>query len=176
MLLEHPKSRFEEIYKVYEEAFPAIERRTKKGQEEVFDSLAYQVRIIEEQGEVLAFLGYWELPGCVFLEHLATLEKSRGKGFGKQLVEEVLKETAKPVFLEIEPVTKDDPMTERRAGFYQRLGFHLNPFYYQQMPLKPEDNPIRLMIMSYGTPFTKEEFLPYKKEIYHFVYGVEASL
>ncbi len=176
MLIEHPKSRFEEIYKVYVEAFPAIERRTREGQEKVFEHPAYQVRIIEEQGEVLAFLGYWELPGCVFLEHLATLEKSRGKGFGKQLVEEVLKETLKPVFLEIEPVTKDDPMTERRAGFYQRLGFYLNPFDYQQMPLKPEDAPFRLMIMSYGRPFTNEEFFPYKKEIYEIVYKVEATL
>jgi GNAT superfamily N-acetyltransferase len=176
MLIEHPKSRFEEIYKVYVEAFPAIERRTREGQEQVFDNPAYQIRIIEEQGEVLAFLGYWELPGCVFLEHLATLEKSRGKGYGKQLVEEVLKETPKPVFLEIEPVTKDDPMTERRAGFYQRLGFYLNDFDYLQMPLKPEDAPLRLMIMSYGRPFTNEEFFPYKKEIYEIVYKVEAIL
>ena len=175
MLLKHPKSRFEEIYQVYEEAFPAIERRTREGQEKVFDHPLYRVRIVEEEGKVFAFLGYWELSGCIFLEHLATLKQSRGKGYGKRLVEEVLKETEKPVFLEIEPVTEADPMTGRRAGFYERLGFHLNPFFYEQMPLKPEDNPLRLMIMSYGAPMTKEEFLPYKKEIYEMVYGVKVT-
>lgn len=175
MLLKYPKSRFEEIYQVYEEAFPAIERRTREGQERVFDHPLYRIRIVEEEGRGFAFLGYWELSGCIFLEHLATLKQSRGKGYGKRLVEEVLKETEKPVFLEIEPVTEADPMTGRRAGFYERLGFHLNPFFYEQMPLKPEDNPLRLMIMSYGAPMTKEEFLPYKKEIYEMVYGVKVT-
>lgn len=175
MLLKHPKSRFDEIYMVYEEAFPAIERRTKEGQEKVFENPSYRIRIIEEEGEILAFLGYWELPGCIFLEHLATLKKSRGKGYGRVLVEEVLNEAEKPVFLEVEPVSEEDPMTGRRAGFYERLGFYLNPFFYQQMPLKPEDEPFRLMIMSYGAPVSEEEFLPYKKEIYELVYGVEIT-
>lgn len=172
MFLNNPQSRFEEIYRVYEESFPDMERRTREGQKQVFHNPDYRVRIVEEGGEILAFLGYWELPGCIFLEHLATTEKSRGKGHGKALVEEVLKEAEKPVFLEIEPVTDEDPMTGRRAGFYERLGFHLNPFDYQQMPLKPEDEPMKLMIMSYKTAITEKEFETYKKEIYRLVYGV----
>jgi GNAT superfamily N-acetyltransferase len=172
MFLKHPQSRFEEIYRVYEESFPDIERRTREGQKRVFDNPDYRIRIVEEEGKILAFLGYWDLPGCVFLEHLATTEKSRGKGYGKLLVEEALKESEKPVFLEIEPVTEADPMTGRRAGFYERLGFHLNSFYYRQMPLKPEDEPMRLMIMSYGGTVGEKEFELYKKEIYRLVYGV----
>ncbi len=172
MFLNNPQSRFEEIYSVYEESFPDLERRTKEGQKKVFHNPDYRIRIVEEEGEILAFLGYWNLPGCIFLEHLATTEKSRGKGYGKVLVKEVLKEAEKPVFLEIEPVTEADPMTGRRAGFYQRLGFHLNSFDYQQMPLKPEDEPMKLMIMSYERAVTETEFEPYKKEIYRLVYGV----
>ncbi|WP_394523151.1 GNAT family N-acetyltransferase [Lacrimispora sp. JR3] len=172
MLLNTPQSRFEEIYRVYEEAFPEVERRTREGQKKVFQNPDYRIRIAEEEGEVAAFLGYWNLPGCVFLEHLATAEKSRGKGYGKLLVEEVLAEAEKPVFLEIEPVTEDDPMTARRARFYERLGFYLNSFDYLQMPLKPEDEPIKLMIMSYGGPVAEKEFDVYKKEIYRLVYGV----
>lgn len=172
MFLKNPQSRFEEIYKIYKESFPDIERRTREGQRKVFYNPDYRIRIIEEQGEILAFLGYWDLPSCVFLEHLATLESCRGKGYGKLLVEEVLKETEKPVFLEIEPVTEADPVTGRRAEFYKRLGFHLNSFDYLQMPLKPEDEPIKLMIMSYGSPVTEKEFDIYKKEIYRMVYGV----
>jgi hypothetical protein len=30
-------------------------------------------------------------------------------------------------------------------------------------------------VTSYGKPFTEEEFMPYKKEIYEIVYGVSLS-
>ncbi|WP_077612131.1 GNAT family N-acetyltransferase [Clostridium sp. Marseille-P2415] len=173
MLLKNPQPRFEEIYRIYEESFPDVERRTKDGQREVFDNPRYRVRVMEENGEILAFLGYWDLPGCVFLEHLAATERCRGKGYGKLLAEEAVGETGKPVFLEIEPITEENPMTGRRAGFYERLGFYLNTFFYEQMPLKPSDGPIPLWIMSHGKSVTEEEFKPYKKEIYNIVYGVD---
>ena len=132
-------------YQIYEESFPAIERRTKEGQKRVLENPYYRVRVMEEDGVILAFLGYWDLPSCVFVEHLATTEACRGKGYGKILVEECIADTDKPIFLEIEPVTKEDPMTGRRAGFYERLGFYVNQFPYQQMPLKEGDAPIPLL-------------------------------
>lgn len=172
MMLEHGTARFEEIYHIYEESFPAIERRTREGQRTVFESPYYRVRVMEEDGVILAFLGYWDLPSCVFVEHLATTEASRGKGYGKVLVEECIAATDKPVFLEIEPITEADPMTGRRAGFYERLGFYVNQFPYEQMPLKEGDAPIALWVMSYGDVISREDFYPFKKEIYHHVYGV----
>ena len=175
MLLKNPQTRFEEIYRIYKESFPDIERRTKDDQKRVFGDPCYGVRVIEEEGKILAFLGYWDLPSCIFLEHLATTEACRGKGYGKQLVQEVMREMEKPVFLEIEPITEKDPMTKSRAGFYSRLGFHPNSFYYEQMPLKPVDRPTPLWVMSHGKPVTEEEFKPYKKEIYEIVYGVESE-
>lgn len=173
MLLRNPISRFEEIYGIYEEAFPEIERRTKTGQKKVLDNPDYRLSVVEEEGKILAFLGYWELPHCIFLEHLATTKQSRGKGYGKMLVEEVVKTAQNPIFLEIEPITELDPMTGRRAGFYQRLGFYENSFFYEQMPLKPEDAPVQLLIMSYDKTIEESEFAPFKKEIYERVYGVK---
>ena len=155
MLLNNPQTRYEEFYKIYEQSFPSIERRTKEGQKAVLEDADYRVRVVEEDGKILAFLGYWELPHCLFLEHLATTKASRGKGHGKKLVQECLKDTKKPVFLEIEPIIEEDP------------------FIYEQMPLKPEDKPMELWIMSYGSTISEEDFLPYKKEIYHSVYKKE---
>lgn len=172
MLLRNPQTRFDEIYCIYKEAFPPVERRTRDGQKKVFENSRYGVRVIEESGGIVAFLGFWELPGCVFLEHLASTKQCRGKGYGKHLVMEALRETKKPVFLEIEPITEENPMTGRRAGFYERLGFSVNSFSYEQMPLKPSDSPIPLWVMSYGGTMTEEGFKPYKKEIYEIVYGV----
>lgn len=175
MLLKNPIRCFEEIYLIYEEAFPPVERRTKEGQKRVFENPSYRVRVIKEKDTILAFLGYWELDSCVFLEHLATTPQCRGKGYGKVLAEEAAAETEKPIFLEIEPVTEEEPMTSRRAGFYERLGFCVNTFYYEQMPLKEGDQPIPLWVMSYGQPVTAEEFRPYKKEIYERVYGISCQ-
>lgn len=172
MLLDQGTTRFDEIYQIYEESFPAIERRTEQGQRAVFENPYYRVRVMEENGVILAFLGYWDLPSCVFVEHLATTEACRGKGYGKILVEECIAAAGKPVFLEIEPITEADPMTARRAGFYERLGFYVNRFPYEQMPLKEGDCPIPLWVMSHGSTISEQDFYPYKKEIYSQVYGV----
>ncbi|MEG7531775.1 MAG: GNAT family N-acetyltransferase [Hungatella sp.] len=173
MLLREPGRRFEEIYQIYEEAFPEIERRTYEGQKQVLRDNRYRLRMKELEGAVQAFLGYWELPNCIFLEHLATTKACRGLGYGKELVLECVTDTDKPIFLEIEPIHEQKPMTARRAGFYERLNFHVNRFPYEQMPLKDGDAPLPLWVMSYGEPFSKERFLPYKTEIYHHVYGIE---
>lgn len=169
-LLEQDLKRFDEIYRIYEASFPVIERRTRDGQRRAMEHPDYRLRVMEEEGSILAFLGYWDLPSCVFVEHLATTEASRGKGHGKALVLECISSTEKPVFLEIEPITDADPMTARRAAFYERLGFYANRFYYEQMPLKEGDLPIPLWVMSYGAPVEEEEFSPFKREIYHTVY------
>ena len=173
MLLKNPQTRFEEIYSIYQEAFPDSERRTKEGQRKVFENPLYRIRVLEEDGKILAFLGYWELESCLFLEHLATEKECRGGGYGKRLIEEVTGETKQPVFLEIEPVTEKNPMTGRRENFYKRLGLYTNSFAYLQMPLKPEDAPVPLWVMSYGKPVTEEKFYPFKKEIYKVVYNVQ---
>lgn len=175
MLIRKPQNRFEEIYAIYEESFPDQERRTKEGQKIVFDNPSYHIRAVEEHGKIMAFLGYWNLPGCVFFEHLATAKVSRGKGYGRLLIEEAVRETEKPIFLEIEPVTLENPITGKRAVFYERLGFCVNHFYYEQMPLKPKDSPMQLWVTSYGKLISEEAFLPYKKEIYENVYGVSLS-
>lgn len=165
-------SRFDEVYRIYQEAFPDHERRTREGQRQAMENPHYRLLIKEAEGKAIAFLGYWDLPSCIFVEHLATTPVCRGKGYGKDLVLRCLHEAKKPVFLEIEPVVAAQPMTGRRAGFYERLGFHCNHFPYLQMPLKDGDEPCPLWVMSYGRTYTEEEFQPYKKEIYENVYNV----
>lgn len=164
--------RFEEIYAIYRTSFPDVEQRTKDSQAAVLNNPYYRLYIREEEGKILAFLGCWHLPSCCFVEHLATTEACRGKGYGKDLIVECLADTEKPVFLEIELICEEDPMTGRRAGFYERLGFVANTFPYEQMPLKQGDAAIPLWVMSYGNAVTEEEFLPYKREIYQLVYGI----
>lgn len=176
MKLTDPSPCTEEIYQIYQEAFPEIERRTKEDQVKTFSHPLYRLRVIKGTDETIqAFIGYWELNSCLFLEHLAVKKECRGRGLGGILIEECIqegKETGNPIFLEIEPVTQEDPITARRERFYQRYGFFTNSFFYQQMPLKPKDKPIPLWVMSYPEPISEQDFLPYKKEIYEKVYQI----
>lgn len=165
-------SQFDEVYHIYEEAFPDQERRSREGQKKAMEDPCYRLLVKVKDGAIIAFLGYWDLPSCIFIEHLATTPVCRGKGYGKDLVVKCLHNVKKPVFLEIEPITRSNPMTARRAGFYERLGFRCNHFPYLQMALKPEDKPCTLWLMSRGKTMTEKEFFPYKKEIYQIVYGV----
>lgn len=173
MQIEKTLPHLDEVFEIYMESFPEIERRTKEGQYQVFENGRYHLYGRIEDERIAAFLGYWELPSCCFIEHLASRPEYRGRKLGESLVQECVSNTDKPVFLEIEPVTERDPFTGRRAGFYERQGFVLNRFPYEQMPLKKGDDPIPLWIMSYRKPFSREEFFPFKKEIYEIVYQTD---
>ncbi|MFR4441034.1 MAG: GNAT family N-acetyltransferase [Hungatella sp.] len=173
MKIEKTLHNLDEVYEIYLESFPEMERRTREGQYRVFEHAHYHIYGKVEDGMIVAFLGYWELPSCLFVEHLASRPECRGRKFGEMLVQECLAGTDKPVFLEIEPITEADPFTGRRAGFYERQGFVVNRFPYEQMPLKEGDEPMPLWIMSRGKPFSQVEFFPFKKEIYEIVYQVE---
>lgn len=172
MEIEKNLHQFDEIFEIYLESFPEIERRTKESQYQVFENARYRIFCKVEDGAIAAFLGCWDLPSCCFVEHLASRPEYRGRRFGEMLVQECISSTDKPIFLEIEPVTDQDPFTGRRAGFYERQGFVLNRFPYEQMPLKEGDEPVPLWVMSYGRAFDREAFFPYKKEIYEMVYQV----
>ncbi len=176
MLLNDRNQSFCELYEIYEASFPQEERRRKEDQKKVWENPAVDVRVIRRDGRIAAFLSCWRLETCRFLEHLATAPDCRGGGLGRALVEECIREAEEagvPLFLEIEPVTEKKPDTVRRASFYERLGFFINPFPYEQPPLQPGAPRIPLWVVSYGRRVSEEEFKRYKQEIYGKVYGEE---
>lgn len=174
MLLKNPEQNFEEIYAIYEASFPEVERRTKEGQRAAMNHPRMKVRAARKDGRIAAFLTGWELENCIYLEHLATDPACRGGGLGKGLILESIQEAKEkqlPLILEIEPVTEEKPDTVRRAAFYERLGFVINRFPYEQPPLREGASGCPLWIVTYGKPMGEEEFLPYKRQIFHYVYG-----
>lgn len=176
MLLNDPRKYFSELYEIYEASFPEVERRTEQDQRKVWENPVVDVRTVEMEGKTAAFLTCWKLENCRFLEHLATAPGFRGHGLGRRLVEECVEEAEKaglPLLLEIEPVTEEEPDTVRRAAFYERLGFVVNRFPYEQPPLQAGAPRIPLWVVSHGRPVNEEEFAQYKREIYRKVYGEE---
>lgn len=165
------KETFDQMYHVMKEAFPLIEYRTYEGQKKLLDNPHYRLLTQKnEQGEVIAFLAGWEFKDFRFVEHIAVSPSIRGGGRGKQLMEQFMRESPLPVILEVEP--PEDELTERRVGFYERLGFKLGNYKYVQPPLRIGQPDLPLCIMSYPELLTKSEFISARKQLYREVYNV----
>ena len=153
-----------------ENSFPATERRTPEHAERLFRECDYYkvIGTKDNDDKVTSFLAYWLLNDFCFIDHLAVDESLRNKGMGGALVTHFLQNTTLPIILEVEPPT--DNTSQRRIAFYQRLGFHLNPYHYEQPSMQPGQPAIPLYIMSYPEPLTENTFEGYVKELYRKVY------
>ncbi|MCG8399496.1 GNAT family N-acetyltransferase, partial [Bacillus atrophaeus] len=81
----------------------------------------------------LAFLAVWEFAEFVFIEHFAVSEKARNSGIGGKMLEELARQKAGKVVLEVE--LPEDSLKKRRIGFYERHGFTFNEYPYIQPPM-----------------------------------------
>lgn len=120
----------EKVWRLYEESFPAHERRSLTAQEQAFaDCRARSKVMLDDEGEVMALVFYWLYAGMVYVEFLAVNPAMRGRNIGSGVVERLLElYPGKLVILEIEPPQEE--MAVRRLHFYERLGFVRNPYNY----------------------------------------------
>lgn len=166
---------FTEVYQLMEQSFPESEFRIFEHQQQLLHNNFYSLHTEQDaSGRVTALLAGWRLPGFSFIEHLAVDPSLRGGGVGARLIQQFIRarESDGPIILEVEPPVEE--MAKRRIGFYERLGFHLNPFDYVQPPLREGADELKLLIMSYPSPLTPQEFKDYRTALYREVYGVEA--
>lgn len=166
---------FEQVYGIMEEAFPPIEYRTYEGQKALLANSRYRLLTKEnEQGETIAFLAGWEFEQFCFVEHIAVKPSIRGGGLGKQMMIDFMQQMNKPVVLEVEP--PDEEIQQRRIGFYERIGFHMNSYPYVQPPLREGNPPFPLLMMSYPKPLSEEQFGSCRDQLYAEVYGTGTTL
>lgn len=165
---------FDEVYTIMQASFPDIELRTYNGQKKLLSHPNYRL-VTETDGgsQTVAFMAVWEFPEFRFVEHFAVAQAARGGGMGGKLMTRYIGEGAGPVLLEVEP--PDTALAQRRIHFYERLGFHLNPYEYMQPPLKEGMPDLPLKIMSYPGPLTKDEFGQYQKVLYREVYSLHRN-
>ena len=165
---------FDELYQLMETSFPPTERRTKADQRALFSNPAYRVYgVWGEHGTLSAFLAVWDLRDVLFLEHFAVSPTMRGQGLGSKLLAELTHNTQKTVCLEVEPPSTD--IATRRIAFYQRNGFSLNTYPYEQPSLAPGQPSIPLMIMTYGGTISPNAFRQMQAKLYREVYCVEPT-
>lgn len=162
---------FDEIFTVMEASFPVSEFRTYEDQQALLEIPQYQlITEVNSDGMVIAFMACWEFPILRFVEHLAVDPNIRGGGVGKKMMTDYISQSDKPVVLEVE--LPDGEVEQRRIGFYERLGFHLNSFKYVQPPLREGQADLPLQIMTYPVALNEEKFNLFRETLYSKVYKV----
>lgn len=139
-----------------ESSFPLCEQRPIKQHMLALQDPAFHADIIIEDDKFIGTLFYWiyDLKYC-YVEYLATDPSLRGGGYGK-LAMELLLDKGYVTILEIDPPI--DEISIRRKGFYERLGFTMNPYKYTHPSYRSSTKPHKLKIMSYPATITPEEF------------------
>ena len=117
---EHPE--FEAAYRVYEESFPAFERRTRSDQIHALSDKQYHFELIKnQQGEFLGILLTWKNDNFLYIEHLAITPAVRGMNIGTRILEHLKTTVNKPIILEIDPPVDDVSVNRKR--FYENVDF-----------------------------------------------------
>nr|WP_320023922.1 GNAT family N-acetyltransferase [uncultured Acetobacterium sp.] len=161
---------FKKIYTLMERSFPPEEVRSYENGVKILSDPNYRILIsINEDGEILGFIAEWDLGSTIFLEHFAVDQTLRGLGIGSGMMAAYLSQVIKPVMLEVED--EKTAINERRIVFYQRLGFYLSEYGYQQPVMRGDvSKAISLRIMSYPDPLTKDDFYNFRHQVFTQIY------
>lgn len=146
---------FDRAFRLYETSFPLHERRTREKQEGVLSHPDYHYEIVTQDGAFAGILLFWEGEGFRYMEHFAIDPGLRGQQLGAQVLAQ-LTGRDKPVVLEIDPPIDD--ISLRRKGFYQRAGFHANPYPHVHPPYRPGFSGHPLVVMTAPKPWTRKEY------------------
>ncbi len=159
------------VENLYIESFPLSERRPVDAMLELYNGdTPFVISVTLEDEQLIGFLTYWDLDEFIFAEHFAISPEYRNGGYGRKVMEAFKEDMVKPIVLEVEiPSTI---LSERRIGFYQRLGFRLwETIQYQQPAYYEETGTVPMKLMSYGNIDVEKKLTEIKGKIYSIVYN-----
>lgn len=141
------ESDFKQLYDLLDQSFPPAEIRSFENQEKLLKRDDYNVYVLKENDEILAFFAEWQNEHYRFIEHLAVNEKYRSLGLGSKTLQAYTDLSSKPVVLEVEP--PNDDIQQRRVKFYEKNGFSLTSFGYLQPVINEGHEGVPLVMMTY---------------------------
>ncbi|RHW36174.1 GNAT family N-acetyltransferase [Lysinibacillus yapensis] len=125
MLIQRREKLVEEVfgetnwYERLKEYFPEREMKSKNHFDALLQDKPEMYQIMEGTDYVVV---YYEQLDFIFIDYILVSGNTRGKGVGGELLK-VLKEKGKAIILEVEPVSMEDPDSEKRIRFYERHSF-----------------------------------------------------
>jgi len=106
-------------YERLKEYFPEREMKSKQHFETLLKEKYEMYQVLEEEDYVVV---YFEQLDYIFIDYIIVSGNTRGKGIGGKVLD-LFKEKGKAIILEVEPITNEDPDSEKRIRFYERHGF-----------------------------------------------------
>lgn len=165
---------FKQFWNLMTMSFPEIERRDCEDFTIACKHSAFAINSnFNHKAELEYFITHWELDKFTYIEHFALSHHLRGKGMGSSILKDFMKENKRPIVLEVEPPT--DSISRRRIHFYERLGFTLFHWNYQQPPYRPSDDFLDLLLMTNSPELLQNEngFQLVKTDIHRRVYALK---
>lgn len=164
----------EAVWQLMVESFPYEERRSRDDQQKVMGHSDYRLKVLHNANhDLLGFISCWLFPHFLFVEHFAISALFRNKGLGAQLFTDYCLEPHAERLIVLEVERPDSELAKRRIGFYERLGFKMNPFTYMQPSYHAEGDGLPLLLMSYPSAIDYNAFREVRAHLYKKVYGVE---
>ena len=146
---------FPQVFEKMKAAFPYEERRDYLDQQECMNDERFKFLEIFDDAQAVGFTALWDLDGFLFIEHIAIDQDKRSGGYGSKTIELIKSTFNKPVILEAEAPETEQQI--KRIRFYDRLGFKINDFPYEQ-PSYHGDEGVPLKILSYPDLLSDKEF------------------
>lgn len=158
------------IKDLYEESFPAEERRAWAKQTALLSSRILKLDQILVNDAFAGFVFYWSLSSFTFIEHFSITPSKRGNGIGTAVIQSLIKKFGR-IVLETE-IENASEYAKRRIGFYERNGFVKFEDAYEQPPYETGNDFIPMRLMACNVVVEDAVFLSLRKEIYKVVYGL----
>ena len=163
---------FTQFWNLMTFSFPEVERRDCEGFAFICKNDAFAIKSnLGNNSDLEYFITHWELKNFIYIEHFAISHHLRGKGMGSSILKDFIKKNKRPIVLEVEPPV--DSISRRRIQFYERLGFTLFHWNYQQPPYRQSDDFLDLLLMTNSPELlqNKNGFQSIKTEIHRRVYA-----
>lgn len=154
LLTDSADKLFDDAWAIYDTSFPRCEKRGRSHFVEALGDPLYRPWVFTEGDSVAGIAFCWQMPGAVYLEHLAVDPRRRNGHRGSMMLCDLCREGL-PVVLEIEPPETD--LTRRRRDFYLRNGFTENQIEYIHPSYCRPFSPHRLVLMSRPKPLTEAQ-------------------
>lgn len=155
-------------------AFPEEERRELALQREYTDSNPlFRTNVIYQGEQPVGVITCWDFDTFSYIEHFAISPDCRNGGYGQKVLTRMDELLAKPIVLEVEMPTTE--LSNRRIGFYKRLGYTLWEKEYRQPPYHAGDGYLPMRIMAKGALNPESDFESVKAKLYKDVYNVKST-
>jgi len=139
-----------------EEAFPIDERRSSESLAALLNYSEMVCHVIVLDDHPIGVFNTWDLSLFRYIEHFAIVPALRGKGFGKRVLHDYVRQVTPPVILEVEPPVST--IAQRRIQFYENEDFVLCPNTYYQPAYDAYKKPVALKLMEYGNRLLPDRF------------------